>query len=55
MGISLKRIAWLLVLLGIVLFIGGGFISSETLGRVGLIMGLTGVVWAVSLRNRRTF
>ena len=54
MGISLQRVAWLLALLGVVLFIGGGFVSNETISRAGLIVGLTGVVWAVGLRNRRT-
>jgi len=54
MGFSLKRLAWLLTLLGVVLFIGGGVFSNEAVSRAGLVVGLTGVGWAVGLRNRHT-
>lgn len=52
MGIYLKRMAWLLVLVGVVLFIGGGILSNDAVSRAGLVAGLTGIVWAVGLRSR---
>ena len=53
MRISLERMAWMVALIGVALFIVGGAISNDMVSRVGLITALTGVVWGIGLRARR--
>lgn len=52
MKITLERTAWILAVVGAVVFIAAGALSSDTLSRIGLIAALTGVAWAVGLRAR---
>ena len=52
MKISLERTAWILAVVGAVVFIAAGALSNTTLSRIGLIAALTGVAWAVGLRAR---
>ena len=42
----------MLAVAGVAVFVVGGALSGDMLGRIGLIAALTGVVWAVGLRMR---